>query len=68
MKLTFEVSKGRDTVPPSQATLWQCEVCDTFISIHSAECVTEPLCPICGDVRVQFCGELQDLFGPQFDA
>jgi hypothetical protein len=67
MKPSFEASKGR-SVPPSQATLWQCEVCNSFISIHSAEYVTEPLCPICGDVRVEFRGELQDLSGPQFDA
>jgi predicted RNA-binding Zn-ribbon protein involved in translation (DUF1610 family) len=47
------------------ATLWQCSKCNAFIAIHSPYRIVEPLCPLCGDVDVDFCGEFHSMFGMQ---
>jgi uncharacterized paraquat-inducible protein A len=36
-------------------TLWYCDGCSEFISIHSAQALHEAFCPACGDVLLQFC-------------
>lgn len=36
-------------------TLWYCDGCSEFTSIHSAQVLHEAFCPACGDVLRQFC-------------
>jgi ABC-type ATPase with predicted acetyltransferase domain len=41
-----------------QATLWRCEKCNSFIAIHSQHPVLQPICPICIEGTIEFCGPL----------
>jgi len=66
MKLNATVGTAKAMNPPLQATLWRCGMCNSFISIHAPQLVTEPLCPICGDVAIEFCGRFQSIFGLEF--
>ena len=34
---------------------WHCARCRSFISLHSAEAVEDPFCPICSDEGMVFC-------------
>lgn len=47
-------------------TLWHCQRCDAFVSIHSARVVHETLCPMCIDTELDFCGTFESLLGRQF--
>ena len=49
-----------------QATLWRCERCSSFIAIHSQYPVVRPLCPICVEGAVEFCGPLPGILGLPF--
>jgi hypothetical protein len=49
-----------------QATLWRCEKCESFIAIHSQYPVTQPVCPVCLDPNVEFCGPLPAIFELEF--
>lgn len=48
------------------ATLWRCDQCNSFISIHSAQVVDEAFCPSCRDVPLEFCGAFGSVLGIQF--
>jgi hypothetical protein len=48
-----------------QATLWRCEKCNSFIAIHSQYPVVQPLCPMCLDGSIEFCGPLPGILGLQ---
>ena len=49
-----------------QTTLWRCEKCSSFIAIHSQYPVVQPLCPMCLDGTIEFCGPLPGILGLQF--
>jgi ABC-type ATPase with predicted acetyltransferase domain len=49
-----------------QATLWRCEKCSSFIAIHSQHPVLQPICPICIDGTIEFCGPLPAILELQF--
>ena len=49
-----------------QATLWRCGRCNSFIAIHSQYPVLQPICPICIDGTIEFCGPLPGILGMQF--
>jgi rubrerythrin len=66
MEMKLTAHEDRRLSASLQATLWRCRTCNSFISIHSAEPVSEPFCPVCGDVPVEFCGRFQSIFGLQF--
>ncbi len=54
--------------PPLQITLWRCERCNSFVSIHSLQLIDDPICPLCG-MPLEFCGMLSSIFGiPLADA
>jgi hypothetical protein len=44
-------------------SLWKCEVCETFVSIHSRQVVTEVNCPLCAGRQLTFCGSLEQILG-----
>jgi len=44
-------------------SLWKCEVCETFVSIHSRQAVTQVKCPLCADQQLTFCGSLEQILG-----
>lgn len=48
------------------ATLWRCEKCKSFIAIHSQYPVSEPVCPVCLDSNIEFCGPLPAVLGLEF--
>jgi hypothetical protein len=41
-----------------EATLWRCHRCNSFIAIHSQSKVVLPICPMCIDSAIDFCGPL----------
>jgi len=55
-----------DPLPEPGATLWHCDICDTFVSIRSTKPVQEVLCPVCGDLNLEFRGSFSKLPGVQF--
>jgi hypothetical protein len=59
------LSKSVSTVE-LRATLWRCERCNSFIAIHSQYPVLQPLCPICIDGTIEFCGPLPGILGLHF--
>lgn len=48
-----------------EATLWRCERCGSFIAIHSRQEVVLPICPMCVDTAIEFCGPLPSILGFQ---
>jgi len=53
------------TRPELKGTLWHCERCNSFVSIHSAQLLHEALCPICTR-QLEFCGTFDSILGWQF--
>jgi hypothetical protein len=53
----------RHAVPSTQAALWQCGACNSFIGIQSQHPVMEPLCPVCGSPTLELCAPLPNIFG-----
>lgn len=51
--------------PELKGTLWNCEKCHSFVSIHSAQEMNEALCPHCMDI-LEFCGTFDSLLGGTF--
>ena len=49
-----------------QATLWRCERCSSFIAIHSNHAVLQPVCPVCIEGTIEFCGPLPGALRLQF--
>jgi hypothetical protein len=49
-----------------QATLWRCQKCNSFIAIHSQYPVLQPVCPVCIEGPIEFCGPLPAILGLQF--
>jgi hypothetical protein len=48
--------------PEMKGTLWHCEKCGSFISIHSARAIRELSCPVCLD-ELEFCVAFDSGFG-----
>lgn len=48
------------------ATLWRCNQCNSFVSIHSALKVDDAFCPACADASMEFCGTFASVLGIQF--
>jgi uncharacterized paraquat-inducible protein A len=53
------------TRPELKGTLWHCEKCDSFVSLHSARVVREALCPMC-TVELELCGTFDSILGWKF--
>jgi hypothetical protein len=47
--------------PEMTSTLWHCQRCDSFVSIHSAKVIHETFCPMCFDSELEFCGTFESL-------
>jgi len=43
------------------ATLWRCEHCSSFVSIHSGFVVSEAWCPVCDTGQLELCGTFDSL-------
>ena len=58
----------RPTPPQKQmdATLWHCDRCNSFVSIHSTLKVNDAFCPACGEAAMEFCGSFASVLGIQF--
>jgi hypothetical protein len=52
--------------PEFSGTLWHCDNCDSFVSIHRAKPVKEPLCPTCAKGLLDFCGAFDSVLGKDF--
>jgi len=53
--------------PPRHATLWRCDRCNSFVTIHSGLLIrTEVLCPACGEALLEFCGRFTTVPGLSF--
>lgn len=59
--LNVEIRDDRTAVPHFQDTLWHCDRCGSYVSIHSAQIVTDALCPLCGDVLLELCGTFNNI-------
>jgi hypothetical protein len=66
MMLNVGITDERGAVPQLHATLWRCDRCNSFISIHSTHIVDEAFCPVCGDVPLELCGPFNSIPGLQF--
>jgi len=51
--------------PEMTGTLWHCQSCDSFVSIHTAKVVRETLCPLCLGAELEFCGTFESVLGRQ---
>jgi hypothetical protein len=49
-----------------KGTLWHCEKCQSFVSIHSAQTLCEAVCPTCEDTPLEFCGNFDSILGRRF--
>jgi rubrerythrin len=45
------------------SSLWKCEVCETFVSIHSTKLVLQAMCPTCAGGQLKFCGTFDNIMG-----
>ena len=54
------------TVRQLHGTLWHCDRCNSFISIHSMHIVDEAFCAVCVDVPLDLCGNFNSILGLQF--
>jgi len=54
------------TGPQVKGTLWHCDKCESFVSIHCARTLCEALCPNCADVPLEFCGTFDSILGRRF--
>jgi uncharacterized paraquat-inducible protein A len=64
--LNVGAMSDRATVPQLRATLWRCERCNSFISIHSVQILDEAWCPACGNLPLELCGTFNSILGLQF--
>jgi hypothetical protein len=64
--LDLDTTSRNAILPQMSTTLWHCNRCDAFISIHTAQLLDEAFCPACGKVLLEFCGSLSSLPGIQF--
>ena len=64
----LNVGNTNDRAIASQlrATLWRCDRCNSYVSIHSTHIVDEAFCPVCGDVPLELCGTFDSILGLQF--
>jgi rubrerythrin len=44
-------------------SLWRCDVCATFVSIHSPQIIASVTCPTCMTGRLSFCGSFEQILG-----
>jgi hypothetical protein len=67
-RLNVNVGNTNDRATASQlrATLWHCERCNVYISIHSPHTVDEASCPVCGDLPLELCGTFDSILGLRF--
>jgi hypothetical protein len=47
-------------------TLWHCGICDSFVSIHRAIPVKQPMCPTCAEGLLDFCEAFDSILGKGF--
>jgi len=66
MMPNLETMNSCNTFPQLATTLWHCDRCSTFVSIHSPTVLCEALCPACCDVLLEFCGKFNSMPGIQF--
>lgn len=64
--LDLGVTRARSPVSPLHASLWRCEICNSYISIHSANRIERACCPVCKDALLECCGSFQSILGLQF--
>ena len=64
--LNLEVRTHCATVLQYATTLWHCSRCDAFLSIRSTQLGDAALCPVCGEVALEFCGKLSNIPWVQF--
>ncbi len=43
------------------SSLWKCDVCETFVSIHSTKLVIQAHCPTCSAGQLRFCGSFEQI-------
>ena len=60
---TLDYSVARANIA---GTLWRCEECDSFVSIHCTKPVNEPMCPTCAECLLDFCGTFDSILGKNF--
>ncbi len=44
-------------------SLWKCEVCESFVSIHSPQLVMHASCPACDQGILSYCGNFDLILG-----
>jgi len=54
------------TSPNMKGTLWLCETCGSFLSIHSSRVVHELACPLCGEEMLESFVAFDSGLGPVF--
>lgn len=64
--LNLDIAKKYTDLPDLGITLWHCQRCDAFISIHSAQALDDAFCPACTTVLLEFCGRINGIPGIQF--
>jgi rubrerythrin len=48
---------------PLTSSLWKCETCGTFVSLHSVRIITQATCPSCTAGSMKFCGTFDAILG-----
>ncbi len=56
---------SEETEAPGEFTssLWRCDHCDTFVSIHSTRTISRAVCPTCTTGSLNYCGNFDQILG-----
>lgn len=49
-----------------KGSLWHCDECDSFVTIHRLGVVHQAMCPTCADVVLEYCGSFDSILGRGF--
>lgn len=60
-KLDYPVGR-----PDLVGSLWHCDKCESFVSIHRAEPIDCAMCPTCAGKALKFCATFDSLLGKHF--
>ena len=64
--LNLGINNNSAPVPQQHATLWYCDQCESFVSIHSVFIVDEASCPACGTGHLELRGTFDSILEPRF--
>ncbi len=59
----IRVSEKNEVCGEFTSSLWRCDFCDTFVSIHSTKVISTANCPTCSTGILKYCGNFDQILG-----